>query len=64
MVASYGKGFPLFLRVSHAHNKPRPLHPFPSQNKIFIHRGLPYERLSSFIKRLTDDYSTAEVRVT
>ncbi|CAI8007599.1 Dedicator of cytokinesis protein 3, partial [Geodia barretti] len=31
------------------------------RNKIFIHRGLPYERLASFIKRLTDEYSTAEL---
>ena len=32
-----------------------------TQNKVFIHRGQPYERLGSFIKRLTDEFSTAEV---
>lgn len=31
------------------------------QNKIFIHRGQPYEKLSAFIKRLTDEYTAAEV---
>jgi hypothetical protein len=31
------------------------------RNKVFIHRGLPYERLGSFIERLTEEYSTAEL---
>lgn len=32
-----------------------------AQSKMCIHRGEPYERLGSFIKRLTDDFTTAQV---
>ena len=63
MVGYYGRGFPLFLRVR------KDVIVFEisydititSQNKIFIHRGQTYERLGSFIKRLTDEFSTAQV---
>ncbi|XP_019851718.1 PREDICTED: dedicator of cytokinesis protein 2-like isoform X2 [Amphimedon queenslandica] len=31
------------------------------RNKIFIHRGQPYERLQNFIKKLQDEFVTAQV---
>jgi hypothetical protein len=31
------------------------------RNKVFIHRGQPYERLQAFIKRLTDEFPSAKI---
>lgn len=63
-VGFYGLNFPLFVRVRYflvRHNIHICIKHTTLQNKLFVYRGLEYERIGAFTQRLQTEFPSAQV---
>lgn len=61
-VGFYGLSFPLFVRVNSAlFFQYALINSLGLQNKVFVYRGLEYERIGAFTQRLQTEFPSAQI---